>query len=675
MTLLLSGSAAATLLMVALRPQPAQGQTGSFRPIEISFQLSDLTGNPFDYQENDIRVSLQGPDGKAVSLPAFYDGDSTWRIRHTPSRTGKYRVREVTRNGKKVSPKGLMPSEVTVSEDSLPGFVRVDPKNPLRFAFDNGTTYYPVGMNVAWKSGDTPDVPDFFARMGQIGLNWSRVWMNHWDGKNIDWVQGKPWQEGRFDLEAARKWDAITRAAEQHGIYYQLVLQHHGQYSSTVNPNWGENPWNKANGGFLEKPEDFFTDERAKKLTKARYRYMIARYGYSPAIMAWELFNEVQFTDAGRKKQYPVIVDWHKEMAAFLREQDPYKHLVTTSSEPEITGLFDAMDFVQLHAYEPDGVSTVRRADPQEWGKPVFFGEIGPSGDLLKDDGAFLHTILWASLVSDASGAAQYWTWDHIHRANLYPRFQSFTDFLKQVDYPAVSNLESVPLRVQTKEQGSLSFGPGGGWGKGKGNEFIITEGGMVRGAGDMPSYLQGKAHPDLFTHAEFPVEMTEAGTFEVTLNQIARAGAQVVVKVDGKTVAEKAFPATERDTDTTVTLSAPVPSGKHTIRLENIGADWIRLSRLSLSPFGATLQAFGKGNSRAAVLWLRNTRTGKPSEGTVQVGGLENGLYSVLWWDTQAGKMLKRDLLTKNPETPLPVPIPPIAEDIAVFIRRHTIK
>jgi hypothetical protein len=98
----------------------------------------------------------------------------------------------------------------------------------------------------------------------------------------------------------ARRWDTIVEAADKNGIFFPDGLQHHGQYSTRTNPNWGENPWNAANGGFLAKPEDFFTDARAKALTKAKYRYIIARWGYSPSILAWELFNEVQYTDAAR---------------------------------------------------------------------------------------------------------------------------------------------------------------------------------------------------------------------------------------------------------------------------------------------------------------------------------------------------------------------------------------
>ena len=41
---------------------------------------------------------------------------------------------------------------------------------------------------------------------------------------------------------------------------------------------------------------DFFTDVRAKADYKNRLRYLVARYGYSTSVFAWEFFNEVCYT-------------------------------------------------------------------------------------------------------------------------------------------------------------------------------------------------------------------------------------------------------------------------------------------------------------------------------------------------------------------------------------------
>lgn len=42
---------------------------------------------------------------------------------------------------------------------------------------------------------------------------------------------------------------------------------------------------------------DFFIDERAIADYKNRLRYIVARYGYSTSVFAWEFFNEVHSTE------------------------------------------------------------------------------------------------------------------------------------------------------------------------------------------------------------------------------------------------------------------------------------------------------------------------------------------------------------------------------------------
>ena len=168
---------------------------------------------------------------------------------------------------------------------------------------------------------------------------------------------------GRYSQQVAQRLDGIVEAAEANGIAIQLVLQHHGQFSTTTNPQWDQNPYNVNRGGMLETAETFFTDPEARRLTRNKYRYIVARWGYSPAILAWELFNEVQFTDGWRNRPETVVA-WHREMADYLYEIDPHQHLVTTSSD---TGdafaaiwNINSIDLVQHHQYGSPTIESYR---------------------------------------------------------------------------------------------------------------------------------------------------------------------------------------------------------------------------------------------------------------------------------------------------------------------------
>ena len=148
-------------------------------------------------------------------------------------------------------------------------------------------------------------------------------------------------------MPIAWRLDRIIESCEQNDIGIQLALQHHGQFSTEVNPNWSDNPYNithSSEGGWLSDPNGFFTDANAIRFTKNKYRYIVARWGYSQAIFAWELFNEVQFVDAWRyRSDKSSVVNWHNTMASYIRSIDPFKHPVTTSSHGsvlKISGFF-----------------------------------------------------------------------------------------------------------------------------------------------------------------------------------------------------------------------------------------------------------------------------------------------------------------------------------------------
>ena len=51
--------------------------TASYPRIEASLTLASLASDPFDFTQTDVRVEIAQPDGTVLSLPAFYDGNST----------------------------------------------------------------------------------------------------------------------------------------------------------------------------------------------------------------------------------------------------------------------------------------------------------------------------------------------------------------------------------------------------------------------------------------------------------------------------------------------------------------------------------------------------------------------------------------------------------------------
>ena len=347
------------------------------------------------------------------------------------------------------------PSDWSIKSPQNALFVRLDTRDKTRFSYSDGARYFPLGHNQAWHTDGLPDIPQLFDKMGESGENWSRVWMCHWDKENLDWPRPAG-DFGTLNLNVARRWDAIVWAAERNKIAFQMVLQHHGQYSTQVNSNWNDNPYNVKNGGFLKTPQEFFTNAQAKALTRRKLRYAVARWGYSPSILAWELWNEVQFTDAARHHQWNEIAQWHREMASFLRAQDVQNHLITTSSMESIPAAIGAaLDYEQNHIYPADLIAALQNT-ASKTPKATFVGEFGPR-DLKDPQGVYLHAGLWSGLMNGQGGAPQYWFWDLVEKHNFYSQFGSAAAFLEASDFAMQNNLRRVAPKIESDPSSALT--------------------------------------------------------------------------------------------------------------------------------------------------------------------------------------------------------------------------
>ncbi|MCX6378308.1 MAG: DUF5060 domain-containing protein [Armatimonadetes bacterium] len=666
---------------------------GSYAKIEGSFQLKDVKGDPFDFEQNAVVVTLKKSDGGKVDIPAFYDGNNNWKVRYTPMGTGKISVEKVKHNNEIAHEERLEPKDWTVSGEPEAGFVRIDKGDKSRFIFDNGSRYYPLGHNVAWKSNNQPDVPEILKKMGSSGENWARIWMNHWDGKNLDWSadKAKKIAPGQIDLDTAKKWDSIVEAAGKSSIYFQLTLQHHGQfssqkgykYSNNNNANWEDNPWNVKNGGFLQNPEDFFTDIKARKLTKRKLYYIMARWGYSPNILAWELFNEVEGTDAGSGKQWQDIAMWHREMSLFLRQFDGYHHLITTSARPGVPAdspIWETVDYTQTHIYPSDILSSLLTQPTTEIGKklekPHFIGEFGES-NLSDTEGHVLHKGLWASIMNSPTGSAMYWDWDAVEKGNRYGEFQQVRNFLDASSLPNQGDLVSAQLPMESSQKADLRFAPGEGWTTAKQNEFVVSSSGVVSGIQSFPSFLQGAAHREMTPKPlTLQVSYASAGKVEVKIGQVSAVGGTVVVKCAGKETTK------EFTKDTTAeekALTLDVPAGAQTITIENPGKDWVVIRQIVLVNYAPALADYARIGKEYAAAWLyhRGNLDSKgevaSTTGRINLMGLKKGKYKATWWDVTGGKSIDNaDLTVDKEKEALWLSTPPIARDVALYVVRE---
>ncbi|MFA6355887.1 MAG: DUF5060 domain-containing protein [Candidatus Omnitrophota bacterium] len=424
--------------------KPVSDKVEQYERFETDVAFEGTYQYPYNPENIDLTAYFKSPDGKKYVMPGFlYSGkvdgvnisDAVWKVRFTPVTAGKWEYYVTVKN-----PKGTAKSETMSFECMAPsapkrGFARISKKDPLFFEFDNGEYHYPLGQNVAW----APSVDMFehyFSKMHDNMYNWTRVWMSSWQCA-IEWLDvGEYHGLNNYNLKNAKLLDDITELTKKYGLYYQLVLNQHGQLSTKVDPEWLNNPYNRKNGGPCEKPGDFLTNPEAKRLYKMRLRYIIARWGYSPNILAWEPWNELTLMD-----NYDAALDipWQKEMAQYMNSVDPYRHMITTSyfgnfpkdiwKQPEIS-------YGQIHMYTPEIVTTLDGLYMimKDYKKAYFVGEYGGSNlsgiDIQDPNATVHHNGIWAAYMTPSSGDAMPWQWDdYIEPRNLYFHWNSLAKF------------------------------------------------------------------------------------------------------------------------------------------------------------------------------------------------------------------------------------------------------
>ncbi len=713
-----STSFATTISGVTLNaPSVAQ-----YDKLEVTFDLDQSYTNPFDPDEVDARAVITLPDTSQVEIPAFhhmeYDLVGTgvefiqngrnpaWKARFAPWQTGTHSI--------DLSVTDIM-GTTTVSNAATfgcvagakPGFIRADPVDSRFLRRSSGEPYIPIGRNVSWADNSGSNLYDStFTTMNANGQNFVRIWMTHFfRGQIIEWSSdhftGHFEGVGRFSLQQAHRIDRIVELAEQNGIAIQLALQHHGQFSTTVNPNWSENPYNIANvadGGFLSSPDQFFTDPAARDLFKRKLRYIVARWGYSTSIFAWELFNEVQFTDNYRTSavQRANVAAWHDEMAEWLQNNDPFDHLITTSSEEigfENIWSLDNIDLMQVHDYDDNKIAQFvdHAGDLAAFDKPVVFGEYGAAGtgsgtpefnigaqgaprSQQLQDGLVLHNGLWSSLHLGSS--AMYWWWEYIESESLDDHFAALALYADGIDF-ASENLGTATVAFSgagSVTNASAFPGVTDFFGVSAQTAFTMQSDGSFPGVSDLNVYLHGTFQSALRSDPEFNVGFEAGGSMTVHVTEVSGAGNNSIrILVDGSPVLNQNL----TNGQTNFTITTPVAAGNHVVQVENTGQDWVRIDEYEFTNVTTnSVGVIGLSGPLSAYLWIYDlgSQYGRLDNGlisgvTAAVEGLDDGDYALEFHDTRPPGGITSTATATSSGGTLTFALPTFEKDMAIKV------
>ncbi len=420
---------------------------------ELAFDLAEWHGNPFDNQAFPVVLEVTPPGGTPLRISPFLyqnfeaegglgeetiipHGPKHFLVRYRPRQSGDHAYRLLLRDTEETE-RTLTSGTLIVTEGTPPDFLRVSTRSPRYFEHADGRFFYAIGWNLPYPvdrpygQNYMPYLPDgntlAFKRkliddLADAGGNFARFWLS-------DWWNGLEWSRdvgtypglGRYNLRNAWINDQILEHCERRGIYLQFESLNHVRLSRDY--GWPQHPYNRLNGGFLQRPRKFWTDPGTETYSRRRLAYIMARYADSPAVHSFNVMSE---PDIVAGNMWPAVRNWLLAQLDTIRRLDIYGHitgnqLCMPNRDP---GFFreDPVELVSTNAYTsigglPDEQIDAIRVFAERYspiGKPVLIAEAvghwaGDPGWKMRRDtlGA-----LWAGVASGLAGTPLSWWWN-----------------------------------------------------------------------------------------------------------------------------------------------------------------------------------------------------------------------------------------------------------------------
>lgn len=341
------------------------------------------------------------------------------------------------------------------------------------FVTSEGSAWTPIGHNdaVSWPElaglfmrRDIDSVRRHLLNLRRHGTTCIRVMLEYAQRRHR--YLEKP--VGCFVPRMVQFWDDLFGLCEEVGIY--LLLTPFDTFFTWR--KWRHHPYNRANGGPSSDVRSLLRCAPAREAIKRRFEFATRRWGGSPALFAWDLWNELH--PAFANDDPGACASFLADISHFLRHLElrvhGRAHLQTvTVFGPELNRwpvLCDAvyrhpsLDFVNLHLYEVSTIddpsdtvaparaagqlmrAALREATPM---RPVFDSEHGPIHAFIDrhrvlpehfDDEYFRH-IQWAHLASGGAGGGMRWPNRHPHvlTSGMRQAQQALAAFLPLIDW------------------------------------------------------------------------------------------------------------------------------------------------------------------------------------------------------------------------------------------------
>ena len=692
---------------------------GVYEKFEISFDLSGEWDNPFDSNQIEVNAYFCTPEGDTLKVPGFFyqeyypndgrrleiTGNSEWKVRFTPTEPGKYSW-QITVNNKGTEVRSNREIFESVNYNTNHGFLRISKDNPHYFEFDDGTPFFGVGMDR--EQGNTYPNEQIYYRFASAGGNFNRLFLTNGTLNLGEINPNNPRHDrgiGKINLEGAWHLDQVIESGEKLGIYHMLSLTNQW----TFNQRWDDHAYNKENGGVLNSPVEYWSNEEALKYFDRFLRYVVARWGYSTSVFSWDLWNEYSAMPGGIDST--LSVPWHQRMSCHLDSIDVYNH-VTHTNDAFLNG-FDWMhslpeiELISTNIYMIRNMADVAyswsKKFTEKYDKPYVLTEFGTGHGRERAVGGYsgldpqrrmIHNGFWGALMGGSACTALPWEFNWLDHEIFYTYLKAVSTFVENIPFSKRKwrPVEVESFRFKNEDDGKPKYRDVivEGW---TGNFYLSEYVPDIfkidkRGNVDYPESLNAVLGARENTAVEFQIDYPVNGEFMIYICEVrGRQTPQLTVLLDGQEVLrEDILPLDIENYQPFLhnqSYSVPVSKGNHRIRIENSGKGSF-VTSFELKKYvhkNSDLEIRGLQTEDFILLWLKNQKftllhslvgddIQPQAEGLLHLKDLADGRWIAEWWDTVDAKKIKTDIVeSKNNQIVLEPPV--VNASIAVKLRK----
>jgi hypothetical protein len=408
-----------------------------------------------------LSATFRSPDGRSINAEGFYNGNRTWLLRFMPDRSGTW---SFTWQFGGESGSGSFTC-VSKRNSKLHGHIRIDPDNPNRLRFEDGTLLHWFGGKYIdfddpyYRTSDHASVPERMPKSLYLPL--VHTYLQNIAAKGLNGIVLKlrvlPINDDlqSMDLDFLASADQIMQWCMDLGINVQL------NFFDT----WGKRKPSADITISNPDPADLLLEPHNASTyvaeTRFYLRYLIARYAAYPNTL-WELWNEAERMQVSASEASSLY-------ASYFGQYDPYDIPISAS---EIQTAVSPLQITSFHA----GF----KCDPSEWnwthertanpalykkwrtyadygysyGRPILWNELYPYDGV--DDGGqyatntaahdWFRATFWGNFTAGCIGTSEF-CWapiDEVPNAvtDYHGHFAKFLGYLKNFNALEPANPE-----------------------------------------------------------------------------------------------------------------------------------------------------------------------------------------------------------------------------------------